>query len=43
MHYQNNRANAFQDIVRKLNLLSITMIKVYKGFKIEGKKLGQRS
>ena len=28
MQYQNNRANAFQDIVRKLNLLSITMIKV---------------
>ena len=37
MQYKSNPANDFQDIGRKLNLVS-TIIKVINGIKIEGRK-----
>ena len=40
MQYENNPANVFQDIVRKLNYHPPS-IKVNNGIKIEGEKLGQ--
>ena len=40
---ENNTANAFQNIVRKLDLSSVIEIKVNNRLKIKGKKLGQMS
>ena len=41
--YDNNPANIFRAIVRKMNYYRLPSIKVNNGFKIKGKKLCQRS
>ena len=41
VQYENNSANVFRDIVRKLNLSSAINTKVNNSLEIEGKKLGQ--